>query len=181
MTADAPGREKVKCGSCGDEVLREVGQKAVHQCAGDEPNVVPTMEFKILEPGGKLPTRAKPTDAGSDLTSIENKTLLPGKLTAVDTGIALSAPDGYYITIEGRSSLFQRQVFPVRAIIDATYTGKFIVIFANFGEEPVEIKAGDRIAQLIVHKYVPFDVKIVEEFSPEYSKRGTAGFGSSGR
>jgi len=167
-----------RCKSCEETFLREYKyQEEKHGC---ERSGLPKVEFKILEEGAKVPTRAKATDAGYDVASIEAVELLPGKMTAVQTGVALSAPDGYYFTIEGRSSMFKKQVFPVRAIIDSSYCGQFIVVLANFGSEPVFIAKGDRVAQLVIHKFVPFDLLEVETFSPEYSQRGLDGFGSTG-
>lgn len=177
-------RVVVECSTCSEEVLREVSLlHKRHQCivkSRHDLDSVPVVEFKVLSEGGKLPKRAKPTDAGYDIYSSETRVLEPGRLTPVGTGIAISAPDGWYYTIEGRSSLFKKHIFPVRAVIDASYTGETFVMLANFGQESVLVEAGDRVAQILMHKFYSFDVKEVLEFSPEYSKRGNNGFGSTG-
>ncbi len=51
----------------------------------------------------------------------------------------------------------------------------------NLSDEEYEVKAGDRIAQLVLHEKVAGRFNQVEEFSPAYNRRGEAGFGSSGK
>ena len=62
--------------------------------------------------------------------------------------------------------------------IDPGYRGELRVILLNLGREPYTIRAGDRIAQMVVAKYEA--VEWVEEDLAE-SLRGSGGFGSSGR
>jgi dUTP pyrophosphatase len=85
--------------------------------------------------------------------------------------------------MEGRSSLNKERVFVVRPIIDATYTGEAEVILRHEGERPYEINVGDRIAQIVLHSVLDIEFRDVSSssFSPEYSKRGKAGWGSSGK
>lgn len=139
------------------------------------------VEHKLLHPLAKTPTKSKETDAGHDLYSIQDVSIEPGTTVNVRTGIVFTVPDGHYITIEGRSSLFKHGVIPARGIIDATYTGEMIVALTNQSHENYEIKVGDRIAQLIVHESHSIDIVTVDEFSPEYNIRGTDGFGSTGK
>jgi dUTP pyrophosphatase len=72
-------------------------------------------------------------------------------------------------------------VAPFHAIIDSTYTGEMMVRMMNIGDTAYHVKKHDRIAQVIIHKAYNADFVEVEEFSEAYNKRGTAGFGSSGR
>ena len=144
-------------------------------------NFLPRIECKLLTSNAVLPSRSRIEDAGYDLTSIVDIDLEPGVITQINTGVVMSAPEGIYFTIEGRSSLFQRGVVPARGIIDATYTGEMVVALINNSKKSYRINSGDRIAQLVIHRSRPFDVALVEEFSPEYSVRGTKGFGSSGK
>jgi dUTP pyrophosphatase len=48
----------------------------------------------------------------------------------------------------------------------------------NLGSEPVTIRRGDRLAQLVVAKVERPDLEVVEELSS--TDRGTGGFGSTG-
>lgn len=147
----------------------------------DVPVITVRIEMKLDHPLAKPPFRKRSTDAGYDIASIEKITLTPGRATKVRTGIKLSAPPGYYYTIEGRSSLWSKQVIPNRGIIDSTYCGEVVVSLVNFADTPYEIEIGDRIAQIILHKQHDAEFVEVDEFSKEYNQRGTAGFGSTGK
>lgn len=139
------------------------------------------LEIQRLHQDAKIPSRSRTTDAGYDLTSIEQVTLVPHKATIIRTGIKLSAPPGYYYTIEGRSSLWSKGIFPNRGVIDATFTGEIVVSLINVNNEDYVVNSGDRIAQILIHEQHSAYFDVVEEFSPSYNVRGTNGFGSSGR
>jgi dUTP pyrophosphatase len=62
--------------------------------------------------------------------------------------------------------------------IDPGYRGEVRVILLNLGREAYTVRAGDRIAQMIVARYQA--VEWVEGDLAD-SERGTGGFGSSGR
>ena len=146
-----------------------------------DPSPTIRLECKLLREGAVVPNKKRFTDVGYDVSSIDDYTL-PGYGTiSVDTGIALSAPPGYYYTVDGRSSLWSKGILPFRGIIDATYTGPLIVGLFNMTPNPYIIKKGDRIAQLILAPIILADINIVSEFSPRYNQRGEKGFGSSGR
>ena len=138
------------------------------------------LECKILHPRAKLPHRKRNTDAGYDISSIENVVIQPHKVANIHTGIALAAPPGYFYTIEGRSSMWIKGILPFSAIVDANYNGPVMAALLNITDEPVYVKGGDRIAQIVIHKLHSVDITIVDEFSPNYNKRGQLGHGSSG-
>jgi len=139
------------------------------------------LETKLIDSEAKLPFRKRTTDAGWDLYSVEDAIIKPQTTKNVHTGICISAPEGYYYTIEGRSSMFMQGITPNRGIIDATYCGEVIVSLVNISDEEYKVVVGDRIAQIILHKCYDAEFFVVDEFSPNYNKRGTAGFGSSGK
>jgi dUTP pyrophosphatase len=105
------------------------------------------MEVKLEHPKARLPFRARTTDAGYDIYSVETIVLLPGRATKVNTGIRLSAPPGYYYTIEGRSSLWSQGIIPNRGIIDSTFCGEIIVSLVNFTDKEYLFDEGQRIAE----------------------------------
>jgi dUTP pyrophosphatase len=64
-------------------------------------------------------------------------------------------------------------------VIDAGYRGEILVLMTNLTDVAVELKAGEKIAQMIP---VPVLTGTVEEAaSLEESVRAEKGFGSSGR
>ena len=139
------------------------------------------MEIKLIHPDARIPTRTRTTDAGYDIYSVENVSLRPGHATIVHTGICLSAPPGFYYTIEGRSGLWSKGIVPNRGLIDSTYCGEVVVSLVNFSDEPFPIEAGHRIAQILLHRQHDADFAEVLDFSPAYNQRGTNGFGSTGK
>lgn len=139
------------------------------------------VEYKRLHPEAKLPTRANPDDAASDLYAVEDMTIHPGETKNVDTGLAFAVPAGWYTTINGRSSLNKRGLLAFRGVIDAGYTDRLMVSLTNTGAMPYSVKVGDRVGQLTVHRRIDYTATEVEEFSPTHSMRGSRGFGSSGR
>ncbi len=139
------------------------------------------LEVRMIHDLAKLPFRKRDTDVGYDIYSVEDKILTAQGATIVKTGIQISAPPGYYYTIEGRSSLWIRGIFPNRGIIDSTFCGEVVVSLVNVNDTPFEVKAGDRIAQIILSKQYDAEFEVVEQFSPLYNQRGVDGFGSTGR
>ena len=139
------------------------------------------LEYKLLLPEAHVPTRSRDTDAGHDLYSAEEKLIKPKSGVNIRTGIAISAPPGYYYTIEGRSSMWQKGIMQFSGIIDGTYTGELHVGLLNISDYSFLAKPGDRIAQMIIHKIIQGGFNKVDEWSKNYSLRGEAGWGSSGR
>ncbi|MCU1262265.1 MAG: deoxyuridine 5-triphosphate nucleotidohydrolase [Bryobacterales bacterium] len=120
-------------------------------------------------------------DAGLDLHAVEDVTLLPGVPALVPTGLAIELPPGCEAQIRPRSGLALKHAITLPnspATIDPGYRGEIRVILLNLGREPYTIHTGDRIAQMIVARYEPVEW---EETELTDSKRGTRGFGSSGR
>jgi dUTP pyrophosphatase len=120
-------------------------------------------------------------DAGMDLHSVEDVTLEPGVPRLVPTGLTIEVPAGYEAQVRPRSGLALKHAIAMPnapGTIDPGYRGEIRVILINLGREPYTIHAGDRIAQMIVAKYEA--VEWVEGGLAE-SRRGTGGFGSSGR
>lgn len=128
-----------------------------------------------------IPHRSRKSDAGYDIHSLEDIKISPGDIINVNTHMAVVAPNGYYFTVEGRSSLYKAGVVPFRGVIDGGYTGDMVVSLMNVGKDPYYILKGDRIAQLVLHRLEHAEFDEVSEVSPEYNIRGSAGFGSSGR
>ena len=147
----------------------------------DSSRTVVDFEVRLVHPKAKLPVKAKITDAGYDIYSVEDACIEPLTYKEIDTGIQLACPIGWYYTIDGRSSMHRAGIVASRGIIDATYNGTIFVQLYNKNSRPYMVSAGDRIAQFTVHKVNDAYFRVVDDFSDEYNMRGTAGFGSSGR
>lgn len=129
----------------------------------------------------KLPDRKRTTDAGYDVYAAEDGVVQPGGSTNFHTGIRVAVPPGWFYSVRGRSGLGFKNVQPFIGTLDATYVGELLILLMNTGTEPHTVNKGDRIAQIIFEEQVHADYVEVDEFSPEYDQRGTAGFGSSGK
>ena len=131
-----------------------------------------------------IPTRAHDSDAGMDLSSSEDVTVPAGSQVFVGTGIAISIPCDCYGRVAPRSGLAAKHSIHVMAgVIDSGYKGEIKVILFNLGKKDLEVKKGDRIAQIVFEKiYTPDTLVEVsnEEYNYGASTRGTGGFGSTG-
>ena len=143
------------------------------------------LRVKLLEAGARAPVVAHPgEDLGYDLFALEGAALAPRATVKVRTGIAVEArnpatgaPLG--LLVRDRSSMAARGIATTAGVIDAGYRGEILVLMTNLGEAPIELKAGEKIAQMIP---VPVLTGAVEEVeSLEDSARAEKGFGSSGR
>lgn len=141
------------------------------------------MKIKIaLDPGAKMPTRAHDFDGGMDLYAVNDVWLRPCSSEFFDTGVHIAIPRGYVGFVKSRSGLMRRNGMKTDGTIDADYTGSIGVTLFNHSRGDVYIKAGDRIAQLvIVPCLIPKqeDLELVDAL--EETERGAGGFGSTGR
>lgn len=143
----------------------------------------PVLAVRRLDPELPLPERANPGDAGLDLRAREEVTLQPGQRAVVATGVAVALPPGTVGLVHPRSGLAARHgVALVNApgTVDEGYRGELKVVLINLdAHEPVTLRRGDRIAQLVVQPVAHLPVVEVDDLGA--SPRGAAGFGSSGR
>jgi dUTP pyrophosphatase len=133
--------------------------------------------------GLPLPAYMSDSAAGADLfAAVERELVLaPGARALVPAGIAIALPHGYEAQIRPRSGLALRDgvtCLNAPGTIDADYRGPVGVILANLGAEPVIVRRGDRIAQLVIAPVSRARFTLVEDL-PE-SGRGQGGFGSTG-
>jgi dUTP pyrophosphatase len=141
-----------------------------------------------LDPNAKLPTYGTDGATGLDLYALENVTLTPGSVHKVRTGIALEIPPGYEGQVRPRSELTSRGVFVDLGTIDSDYRGEVCVLMHAYPIDTCglavwpghqQVKAGDRIAQLVIAPVPRWRVVEVDALSE--TARGDGGFGSTGR
>ena len=100
----------------------------------------------------------------------------------IPTGLYIGIPAGYEAQVRPRSGLAVREgltVLNTPGTIDSDYRGEVKVIILNTGDEPVTIKHGDRIAQIVFTPVVK--ARFIVTDSIEETIRGAGGFGSTGR
>ncbi len=133
--------------------------------------------------GLPLPAYMSERAAGADLCAAVERALVlaPGERVLVPTGFAIAVPEGFEAQVRPRSGLaFAHGVTCLNApgTIDADYRGPVHVLLVNLGSEPVTVRRGDRIAQLVVAPVARASFDIVE--SLDETGRGVGGFGSTG-
>ena len=135
-----------------------------------------------LDPDLPEPRYAHPGDAGADLVSGVDVTLGPGERQVVPTGMAIALPDGYVALVHPRSGLAARHgltVVNAPGTVDSGYRGEIRVTLLNTDRrDPIVIRRGDRIAQLVLQRVEQARFVEVEALPP--SARGSGGFGSTG-
>jgi len=173
-----------------DEMLIELntiidGLTKTSQNSIVEETLKPKLKF-INKSDNPDPTFAKEGDSGFDLrANIEFDMQVPiGKVRIVPTGLYFEVKKGLEIQIRSRSGLAANKgimVLNSPGTIDSDYRGEVKIILANFGEFPLTVTHGDRIAQGVVcpvYGEGNLDMIKVEKLSE--TQRNTSGFGDSG-
>jgi len=142
------------------------------------------LSVKLLRSEAKAPAVAHPgEDLGYDIFAAETIQFAPWASAVVPTGISIAIDD-----VDGRrmgallrdkSSLASRRLIVTAGVIDSGYRGEIKVVMENLSDQPQEIHAGDKIANLIPYPVLTGAVEVVDELP--HSSRMAGGFGSSGR
>lgn len=143
------------------------------------------LQVKRLTETAVLPTKAHRTDAGFDICADKDLTIYAGETVMVPTGIAVAIEPGYYGRLKGRSGLTAKTSLRVQeGTIDSDYRGEINIIcdlrtLSNLSlSNGYPIKAGQRIAQLIIQQLPSVDLVEVDQL--DSTDRGDGGFGSTG-
>jgi dUTP pyrophosphatase len=133
-------------------------------------------------PDAKVPERGSELASGLDVFAAKDVTIAAGDVAVAPSGWLLGdlAPH-LEIQVRSRSGNTLKRKFMVAnqpGTVDADYRGHIGVIIYNFGRDVLEIKKGDKIAQLVVCEVVRAPVEVVAE--AQETSRGAKGFGSTG-
>lgn len=142
----------------------------------------PEVLLRRLDPDLPPPSYAHPGDAGADLRTAVDVRLEPGERRLVPTGVAIALPEGWVGLVHPRSGLAVRHgvtVVNAPGTVDAGYRGEIGVLLVNTDRhEAVELRRGDRVAQLVVQEVAHAVFTETDEL-PD-SPRGSGGYGSTG-
>ncbi|MFQ5902727.1 MAG: dUTP diphosphatase [Candidatus Binatia bacterium] len=127
-----------------------------------------------------LPAYLTEESAGMDLSADleEDVVLAPLERTLIPTGIAVALPQGFEAQIRPRSGLALREGLTLvnsPGTIDSDYRGEIQVIAINLGREPVVIRRGQRVAQMVVQRVCRARWQETSKLRP--SQRQEGGFG----
>ena len=121
-----------------------------------------------------IPTRASKRSAGLDLYSSIDVCIEVGSIKKINTGINISLPENSYGSIRDKSSLAAKELLTLGGVIDNDYTGEIIIIMTSL-IQPIKIKQGQKIAQLIVSNIMYPELKLVKFLKS--TQRNDKGFG----
>ena len=139
-----------------------------------------------------VPVKSYSDDAGFDLRSCEDVTIPPLERKAVGTGLHIAMHDlkarlgdydiCFFTKIMDRSGqALKKGLHTLAGVIDPGYTGEIKVVVFNASREPVEIKRGERIAQLVILPTLCATLEPVTDINQlGRTNRGHRGFGSTG-
>jgi dUTP pyrophosphatase len=138
------------------------------------------MKIKIkLDEGAKMPERAHSTDAGADLRAPHDVLVMAKGSVVIDTGVHIELPPNTVGMLKSKSGLNVKHGITSEGVIDVGYTRSIAVKLYNHSDKPYEVKAGDKISQLVIMPILTPDFELVDEL--EETERGDGGFGSTGR
>lgn len=165
-----------------DKLIQEIKQNAFE------------IKVEVLE-DGKMLTKAHATDAGWDLYATSDIVIYPGQVMKHPLNIKLELPPGTWAEITSKSGLGAKGLMVYAGVIDQAYRGIPHVVFTNLWvidqvdeqgyplmrTNPIVIKKGERLAQLIMNPYNDQFYMVQVEKVDENTDRGAGGFGSSGK
>jgi dUTP pyrophosphatase len=154
-----------------DEKIKEEHQKAFDK--------VYRIDVEVMD-GGQLPCKAHKTDAGFDLFATDDLMIVHGQITKHPLNIKMKLPEGTYAQITSKSGLGSKGLLVYAGIIDESYRGIPHVVCTMLAGGYLQIKKGQKIAQLIMHPYSSNYYMAEVDKVDEDTERGDGGFGSSG-
>lgn len=140
-----------------------------------------TIGVKRLVPEAQLPRYAHVGEYGdlaADLYASSAVVIEPGATVPVPTGVAMEFPSTHGALVEDRSGLAVKGITTLAGVIDPGYRGEIRVVVTNLSVNVLEVKQGDRIAQLRIVRRI--EAEFVEVADLGEAARGAGGFGSTG-
>ena len=132
------------------------------------------MEILLMNDNAITPTRASKRSAGLDLYSSIDVYIKIGSIKKNNTGISASLPGNSYGSIRDKSSLAAKGLLTLGGVIDNDYIGEIIIIMTSL-IEPIKIKQGQKVAQLIVSNIMYPEIKLFKFLKS--TERNDKGFG----
>jgi len=133
------------------------------------------IKIKLLTDTAKMPELSNANDAGLDLHTEESAFIKPGCRALLKTGLSFSFPVGTVGLIWPRSKLANLWGLDVLGgVIDCDYTGEVMISVINHGHLPIDLRAGDKVAQMIVQEHRT-GLRIIQVSELERTDRGNAG------
>lgn len=139
------------------------------------------VEIKRLDERARIPSYSTEGASGMDIAILDDVSIQPGETVVAPTGLAFAIPRGYEIQLRPRSGLSLKTDLRLPnspGTIDSDYRGDLGVIMNNVGDEVLEFKAGDRVAQIVLNFVPKMELTVVNELTE--TVRDDGAFGSTG-
>jgi dUTP pyrophosphatase len=139
------------------------------------------LKVKLLHPDAKAPTVGHAgEDLGYDVHALEDHSIPPLSQAVIRTGLAIEFVPPAGARIETKSSIAKLYGSVEGGIIDAGYRGEILVVLYNrHPRATLEIKKGNKFAQLLRDPNLTEGLEVVSELSA--SEREGGNFGSTGQ
>ncbi|HXG38814.1 MAG TPA: dUTP diphosphatase [Bacteroidota bacterium] len=130
-----------------------------------------------------LPRYATEGSAGMDIcAAVDGEVVIaPGETMLIPSGFSIELPVGFEAQVRPRSGLAAKHgigILNSPGTIDSDYRGEVKILLTNFGSKPFTVRRGDRIAQMVIHRYAHVDWQEVAALNG--TERGAGGFGHTG-
>ncbi|MBT3230611.1 dUTP diphosphatase [Candidatus Uhrbacteria bacterium] len=141
------------------------------------------IEFKRNHPLAQIPEYKTSGAAAFDIAIVEDAMIEARSITKIRTGLVINVPDDHALLIISRSSNpFKKGIDLANSVgvIDSDYCGpndELALLVKNITDEPIELKAGDRVAQGLFTPVTRPEFQEVDEMIAK--DRG--GFGTTGQ
>lgn len=137
------------------------------------------IKFQKVDAEAKIPIFAKTGDAGMDVYSNAEMTIMPGEITAIPTGVKMELPEGYAALVWDKSGIaLKNGIKTMGGVLDAGFRGEVKIIMTNLSKDSFFIPKHTKVAQILIQKVECPKIEITEVLSE--SERGESAFGSTG-
>lgn len=143
-----------------------------------------TIYFELVHPNAKIPTYAHSSDVGADIYLPED-IVIPAQARGfmIKTGLKMAMENGWLMDVRPRSGLSYKtdlRISNTPGTIDAGYRGEVGILVDNLSDGPITLRAGDRIAQFVLHPVYQFSAELSDNVESIGENRN-GGFGSTGK
>lgn len=137
------------------------------------------IKFQKVDAEAKIPIFAKTGDAGMDVYSNAEMTIMPGEIIAIPTGVKMELPEGYVALVWDKSGIaLKNGIKTMGGVLDAGFRGEVQIIMTNLSKKPFLVPKHTKVAQILIQKVECPKIEIAEVLSE--SERGESAFGSTG-
>lgn len=106
------------------------------------------VSFRMYSPDAKAPEKRSQRSACFELFSLSDKTLEPGILTPVQTGIGFTMPSYIAGIVIGSLDLMKQKIDFKTALVSPDSDGRVELNLKNCSSEPFTVKEGDHIGRI---------------------------------